>query len=227
MFRSFLHEQDDPSRFYGDLAKDTIALIEAHDAIEGTTVLDVGAGPAEFAGEFSSRGARYVGLDVDVHTVTTTPATDSVVGRGESLPFADGSADVVMSSNVMEHVRAPGVVGREMIRVARPGGLIVISYTAWFSPWGGHETSPWHYLGGHRAARRYERRMGKPPKNRFGDSMFAASVGQGMRWARRQPDVEVLAEIPRYHPDWASFVVHVPGLRELATWNIWLVLRKR
>ena len=57
----------------------------------------------------------------------------------------------------------------EMVRVTRPGGLIFLSYTLWWGPWGGHETSPWHYLGGGRAARRYERRLGHRPKNVYGD----------------------------------------------------------
>lgn len=227
MFRSFLREQTEPEIFYRDLARDTIRTLTEHGPISGRTVLDVGAGPVQFADEFSRAGARYVGLDVDVHTVSSTEQSAAVVGVGQALPFADASADIVMSSNVMEHVREPAVVGREMIRVAKPGGLVMISYTAWFSPWGGHETSPWHYLGGPYAARRYERREGKPPKNVFGESMYAAHVGDGLRWGRTQPDADLLLAVPRYHPDWATGIVHVPILRELASWNLLMVLRRR
>lgn len=145
---------------------------------------------------------------------------------GEHLPFADASVDIVMSSNVMEHVPQPGLVAQEMLRVVRPGGVVFISYTAWYSLWGGHETSPWHFLGGARAARWYERRHGHPPKNRFGTSMYAAFVGQGLAWARRQTGARVLFAGPRYHPDWATWVVHVPGVREVATWNLLIVLRR-
>ena len=35
-----------------------------------------------------------------------------------------------------------------MVRVTKPGGLVFVSYTVWWGPWGGHETAPWHYLGG-------------------------------------------------------------------------------
>jgi len=227
MFRSFLREQAEPAVFYRELARDTIQTLTEHGPVAGRTVLDVGAGPVQFADEFSRAGARYVGLDVDVHTVSSTEQSAAVVGIGEALPFADASADIVMSSNVMEHVREPGVVGREMIRVTRPGGLVMISYTAWYSPWGGHETSPWHYLGGTYAARRYQRREGRPPKNVFGQSMYAAHVGQGLRWGRSQPDAELLLAVPRYHPDWATGVVRVPVLRELASWNLLMVLRRR
>jgi SAM-dependent methyltransferase len=227
MFRSFLVEQGDPARFYGDLARDTIALIERHQRVRGQTVLDVGAGPRQFAAAFTDAGARYVGVDIDVHTLDGAAVAAGVVAVGERLPFADGSVDIVLSSNVLEHVPQPGVVGDELVRVVRPGGLVFLSYTAWLGPWGGHETSPWHYLGGEYAARRYEREHGHPPKNRYGSTMFAATVAGGLRWARSQPDAELLEASPRYHPDWARFVVDVPGLREVLTWNLVMVLRRR
>ena len=46
-------------------------------------------------------------------------------------------------------------------------------------------------------------------------------------WARRRADVEVLDARPRYHPSWATWVVRLPGLREIVTWNLLLVLRRR
>jgi SAM-dependent methyltransferase len=126
----------------------------------------------------------------------------------------------------MEHVPDYGVVADQLARVVRPGGLLVLSYTAWLGPWGGHETSPWHYLGGHRAARRYERKHGHPPKNVYGESMYATSVRTGMRWARSRADLQILEERPRYLPPWGRHLLRVPGMREIATWNLWQVLRK-
>jgi hypothetical protein len=114
----------------------------------------------------------------------------------------------------------------EMVRVTSPGGTVLISYTVWLSPWGGHETAPWHYLGGERAALRYERTRGRRPKNRFGTSLFALSAGRMTGWARRHPGVTVVDVLPRYHPRWARWVAAVPGLREVAVWNLLLVLRK-
>jgi hypothetical protein len=114
-----------------------------------------------------------------------------------------------------------------MVRVTRPGGLVFISYTVWFGPWGGHETAPWHFLGGHRARRRYTRRHGHEPKNKFGESLFRVTVRDGVSWARRQTAAEVVDLTPRYNPGWSRWLVHVPVLRELVTWNLVIVLRKR
>jgi hypothetical protein len=36
-----------------------------------------------------------------------------------------------------------------------------------------------------------------------------------------------MAAFPRYHPGWAHWVVQVPGIREVAVWNLVLVLRRR
>ena len=76
-------------------------------------------------------------------------------------------------------------------------------------------------LGGERAARRYLRRHGREPKNRFGTSLFAVSASSGIAWARRVSEHDrVLGRFPRYHPRWAWWLVRVPGLREFAVSNL-------
>ncbi|GAA1732487.1 class I SAM-dependent methyltransferase [Aeromicrobium alkaliterrae] len=233
LWRAFGVEQSDPARFYGLLARDSARHVASHlpgEGLRGQWVLDVGGGPGYFADAFEGAGARYTPLDSDVGELSglgdLQPGT--VIGSGMQLPFADGSFDVVYSSNVLEHVPEPWVMADEMVRVAKPGGLVFCSYTLWFGPWGGHETSPWHLvLGGHRARRRYERKHGHPPKNVYGESMFAAKAAPGIRWARSRTDVDVVSIAPRYLPRWTHWVLRIPLLREAVTWNLAIVLRKR
>jgi hypothetical protein len=50
------------------------------------------------------------------------------------------------------------------------------------------------------------------------------------RWAAHAAAagrVEVVDILPRYHPSWARWVARTPGLREVASWNVVLVLRVR
>ncbi|RSN52527.1 SAM-dependent methyltransferase [Actinomadura sp. WAC 06369] len=229
LFGAFRRESRDPGRFYDLLARDTVAQLRTYADLDGATVVDVGTGSGFFARALERAGARCAGVDPDVRELRAhgAPGPNTIAASGLALPFRTGSADVCFSSNVLEHVPDPWRMAGEMLRVTRPGGTVYLSFTNWLSPWGGHETSPWHYLGGHRAARRYERRHGRPPKNRFGGGLHPVSVADALAWARGRDDADVVDVLPRYHPGWARAVVRVPGLREVATWNLLLVLRKR
>jgi SAM-dependent methyltransferase len=227
LLRAFAKEQTEPAAFYGPLAADSVRLVERHGPLGGRRVLDVGAGPVQFAEAFTKAGADYVAVDADPRELTGPRPGGAVGGRGERLPIRSGSVDVCFSSNVVEHVPAPWRFTDELVRVTRPGGLVVVSYTNWLSPWGGHECSPWHYLGGFTATERYGRRYGRPPKNRYGIGLFPVSVAAGLRWARTRPDAVLEEARPRYLPTWARPLLRIPGVREIGTWNLWLVLRKR
>ncbi|MBB2988792.1 SAM-dependent methyltransferase [Mycolicibacterium iranicum] len=237
LLSSFRFEQSDPDRFYGPLAADTVAMVDdlwragTGGALRGVRLLDVGGGPGYFASAFVDAGVRYIGVEPDPREMhAAAPRTHSRVGTfvrasGTALPFADASVDVCLSSNVAEHVPEPWRLGAEMLRVTRPGGLVVLSYTVWLGPFGGHEMGMTHYLGGHRAAQRYTRKHGHRPKNDYGSSLFAVSARDGLRWAASTG--ALVAAFPRYHPRWAWAVTKVPGLREFAVSNLVLVLRPR
>jgi SAM-dependent methyltransferase len=226
LFRLFRLEQSHPEIFYSALAEDSVRQLRSETALDGRCVLDVGGGPGYFAKAFAASGARYVGVEIDA--AGDAPAgTASVRGSGTALPFRSGSCDIVYSSNVVEHVRDTDVLLRELVRVCRPGGVIFLSYTLWWSPWGGHETSPWHYLGGRYARRRYRRRTGREPKNRFGESLFAVRLTTVRRLVAERDDVELVRLFPRYHPRWLWWIVRVPILGEVLSWNAAFVLRRR
>ncbi|MDQ2754721.1 MAG: class I SAM-dependent methyltransferase [Actinomycetota bacterium] len=247
LFSAFRLEQSDPDTFYRFQAADTVAWIDRHLPISlpGTRVLDIGGGAGYFSEAFAARGASSVLVEPTAgHAAEPTDASTAearhrkaihpgrlapgmtVAGDGYRLPFADGSADLTFSSNVLEHVADPRGVIDELARVTKPGGMVYLSFNAWYSPNGGHETAPWHYFGGERAARRYERRHGHPPGNRFGTSLFVCRVGTTLRRLRRHPEMAVVMALPRYHPSWLRWVVHVPVIRELATWNLLVILTK-
>lgn len=232
LLREFRYEQPDPDRFYTALAADSAAQTGSYADLDGALMLDVGGGPGYFRDAFSAAGATYGALDADVGELSGTGeiGANTVIGSGMELPFAADSLDLVYSSNVLEHVSDPWLMADEMLRVARPGGIAFISYTVWYGPWGGHETAPWHYLGGRRARERYARKHGHEPKNRFGESLFRVTVKDGLRWAHDR-EASGLAEIvdltPRYNPWWSRWLLHVPVIREVVTWNLVIVMRKR
>jgi len=83
-------------------------------------VIDVGCGERPYADLFAE--ATYVGLD------TGAPGTSpDVVGSAEQLPFRDACADLVFSTQVIEHVAHPHHLVEEAFRVLRPKGCLVLT----------------------------------------------------------------------------------------------------
>ncbi len=226
LFRAFLREQEDPGSCYTLLARDAADQVEAYGPVEDRVVVDVGGGSGYFTEEFRRRGAHAYLFEPDVRELGPGSPGSTVVADGYLLPLADGVADVCFSSNVLEHVADPQTFLSEMVRVTRPGGLIYVSFTNWLSPWGGHEWAPWHYLGAERARARYRRRTGRDAKHTLGENLFAVHIGSTLRQVRARDDVTVVAARSRYWPFLASAVAKTPGLREFATWNLLLILRR-
>jgi SAM-dependent methyltransferase len=228
LFRLFLAEQTDPELFYASLAEDAVRQVAEHGELGGRTVVDVGGGGGWFTAAFQAHGAHSYLFEPDLAELHSRAAglAGAVVADGYWLPVRDGGADVSFSSNVLEHVPDPIGLIEEMIRVTRPGGLVYLSFTNWYSPWGGHEMSPWHYLGPGYAERRYLRRRQREPKHKYGVNLFPVHVGPLLRALRARPDIEIVEARPRYYPRWCRLLVRLPGLREVLTWNLMLIMRR-
>ena len=134
LFKAFRVEQTDPAFFYGLLAADTVREISRFAPVAGATILDVGGGPGYFAEAFGRAGARFAGLDADAGEMTAAGSTATTRSSGRDWTFlADSSVDICYSSNVLG-IPDPQRMAEEMLRVTRPGGLVYLSWTTWFSP---------------------------------------------------------------------------------------------
>jgi len=87
----------------------------------GYRVLDVGCGPKPYYPFFAEHASEYVGVDV-----VENPAAE-LRGRVEELPVEDGSFDVVLCTQVLEHADDPAQAVRELRRVTAPGGRVLAS----------------------------------------------------------------------------------------------------
>jgi len=91
--------------------------------LRGRTV-DVGCG----IGEFLQFRANTVGVDINSHTVAYCKARglDARLMDPDVLPFEDASFDSALMDNVLEHIAEPAALLRELRRVLRPGGRVLI-----------------------------------------------------------------------------------------------------
>ena len=94
---------------------------EAAVALGPYRLLDVGCGELPYAPLFQPHVTELVGLD----TADNPHAT--LTGTIEAIPAPDASFDVVLCAQVLEHVNDPAHGIRELNRVTRPGGRVLLS----------------------------------------------------------------------------------------------------
>jgi SAM-dependent methyltransferase len=225
LFKMFLAERRDPLPFYERLATEAVEGIPF--SMAGSRVLDLGCGPGHYTRALRAAGAQVIPVDLspEEFLLEGGPPGGEIVASGMDLPFADGSFDGLLCSNMIEHTPDPVAVLDEIERILKPGGWAWISWTNWYSPWGGHDISPFHYLGPRLGLRTYRRVAGREPKNVPLQSLYPLHIGPTLRGLRTRPGFRILDARPRYYPT-QRWILRVPGFRELATWNCLLLLER-
>ena len=229
LWKLFRAEGADPAPFYRRLAADAVAGFDRrYGSLAGKWVADIGCGPGYYTDAFRSAGAVVLPLDGDVAELRLAgEAPDgALVGDAERLPIRSSCLDGVFCSNMLEHTPRPANVIDEMARVLRVGGWGYLSFTNWYSPWGGHEMSPYHLLGPTRGVQLYERRHGADHKHRVGENLYPTHIGGTLELFETHPTLVVERTEPRYYP-WAAPIMKVPGAREVLAWNCVVRFTKR
>ncbi len=99
------------------------------------SVLEAGCGTGRFTYTMARAGHRVTGLDYSPAMLETCAARGAEEGGAENveliegsvfeLPFADGTFDAVLSVHVLMHLPEHDAALREMLRVIKPGGLVI------------------------------------------------------------------------------------------------------
>jgi SAM-dependent methyltransferase len=99
----------------------------AGERIHGS-VFEAGCGIGSYLFRLQKEARQAIGLDIEHdRTCEAHLGADQVVcGAGENLPFPDGSFDLVLSNEVIEHVRDDRVALQEIVRTLAPGGRLVL-----------------------------------------------------------------------------------------------------
>jgi len=107
---------------------------EAAGAVTGKIAADIGAGSGFVTEGLLRRGLRVIAVDRSEAMLEEMRrkfgaggAVEYRLGEAESLPLADGSVDYAFANMVLHHVESPPVAIREMARIVKPGGRLVIT----------------------------------------------------------------------------------------------------
>jgi ubiquinone/menaquinone biosynthesis C-methylase UbiE len=110
--------------------------------VRGGNALDVGCGPGLTIDHFVGRGFQFYGVDISSEMIrecqarfATVSAAHFRVGRIEAMDFPDGMFDIVLSLGVVEYIPDDIAAIREMARVTKPGGSVIVSLPNRVSPY--------------------------------------------------------------------------------------------
>jgi ubiquinone/menaquinone biosynthesis C-methylase UbiE len=124
-------------------AKELDLVRRAMGDLADRSVLEVGCGTGRFLLSLGKNASKSVGVDRDQamldiarrHTPPTATSFRWIQADAVSLPFPDGTFDVVFESTLLCFQSDPARVIREMVRVCLSGGTIVLGELNPFSPW--------------------------------------------------------------------------------------------
>jgi SAM-dependent methyltransferase len=228
LWRLWRREKVDPMPFYRLMGAELAASLERrYGPLEGRVLIDLGCGSGAYTEALRARGAEVLPIDNDPEALNAAgpPPEGAMLADAANLPLPDGYADGVVCSNLLEHTPDSRAVLREIVRVVRPGGFAYISWTNWYSPWGGHEFVPYQYLGPRLGPRLHRRLHGPVRKNAYKDGLWYTHIGRTITFVRGLEGVRIERIEPRYWPR-LRFIVAIPVLREVLTWNCVIHVRR-
>ena len=145
--------------------------------VAGLSILEVACGRGGFVCDLRGRGARVTGCDfssaalhVGKERLRRTSAEGVqrfVQGDAQRLPFADTSFDIVISCETIEHVPNPWIAMKEMYRVARAGGRLLLTTPNYLNFMGLYELYARIAHPGRKDDQPYDRRQWFPQVRRY------------------------------------------------------------
>jgi SAM-dependent methyltransferase len=146
-------EVDEHHWWYRGRRRVILAELERLPLPAGASVLDAGCGSGRTLQELTRFGeVTGIELDPDAAGLARSRGHGEVrVGRLEQLPWEDGSFDLITCLDVIEHTPDDRATLRELRRVTRPGGFLLVTVPAYQALWSLHDQANHHY-------RRYGRR---------------------------------------------------------------------
>ncbi len=111
----------------------------------GARILDVGCGTGATTAQLASFG-RVSGIDRGPAALRHARSRGLAVVRGsaETLPVGAAALDVVVALDVIEHLDDDLLALREMLRVLRPGGVLLATVPAYAFLWSSHDEALGH-----------------------------------------------------------------------------------
>ncbi len=207
-------QRGEPSHVWRFGQNRRLSLIVAALPIDTRRILVDGCGFGMYVRHLAELGYHTMGLDIEFERVregTQAGVEQLHAAAGEALPYPDGSFDAVLSPEVIEHVNDDRLAAREMLRVLRPGGRVIVFCPNRLYPFETHG----HYWRG-------QYHFGNTPlinylpdllRDKFAPHV-RAYTGRGIRRLFESPTTRVITHTQIY-PGYDNIVARRPGLGKI------------
>jgi SAM-dependent methyltransferase len=184
-------------------------------------LLDAGCGSGRTLADLAQLGeAHGIELSPDAAQIARRRGLgEVVVGRVEELPWPTANFDLITCLDVIEHTPDDAVALRELRRVSKPAGWLLVTVPAYQSLWSAHDDANHHY-------RRYSRRtltdaltaaLWQPVRiTSFNSMLLAPAAAIRLARRRRRHNGAPSGDL-RLGPDWLNSALETP-LRAEARW---------
>jgi SAM-dependent methyltransferase len=212
-------EHDEHHWWYRGRRKVLRAELDRLPLPAGAQILDAGCGSGRTLQELAPFGAvRGLELDPSAAAVARARGQGEVLeGRLEQLPWESETFDLITCLDVIEHTPDDRVTLRELRRVTRPGGYLLLTVPAYQALWSQHDEANHHF-------RRYNRRMLIAAARESGwtvermtsfNSLLFAPAAAVRLFQRRRPSTDYRPDLT-LGPAWLNSVLERPLALEAA-----------
>jgi SAM-dependent methyltransferase len=215
--------------FYWLQAEEAIRWISRQGAPVGPGVaaVDLGCGHGIFGACLQKRGCDVTFSDEANFLMPALKDQKFIAFNLEAEPLQNlGRFDLVICSNVLEHLSNPERLIATIQDSLKPSGYFFLSWTNWLSPWGGHEFSPFHFFGPRAGTKLFDKFVGRKRVHTPYENLFPTYIGQVLKQVKNNRNIDLISIAPRYYTEF-SIITRLPVIREFLTWNCALLLQRR
>jgi SAM-dependent methyltransferase len=222
-----LSHRDDPA-FYEMQATDAIHWLTRNGVTLSAQLrtLDLGCGHGILGRQLRQRGCDVWYADAQNSLLESLDQSRFLpVNIDKDELSRLGTYDLIICSNVYEHLARPWRFLDSIPGILNPRGYLYLSWTNWLSPWGGHEFSPFHFFGPRLGVRLYDRLIGRPRVHTPYVDLYPTYIGATLRHLRNHSQLRIRKVAPRYYPE-LGWIARIPLFREFLTWNCAMLLQR-
>jgi SAM-dependent methyltransferase len=195
------------------------------DAVNDKLILDLGSGETGYAVEMGRYARLVCSVDINVRG-EDRDKVEPIKADALRLPFSDNAFDFCFCSSLIEHIQNQSGLLEEIHRILKPNSPCYLSFPPFYSPVGGHQFKPFHYLPERLCLAICKKLRGigcNSYSTSFGDWGLYPTTIKSVKRLTKEVGFQIYGITTRISP--LNFA-RIPFFGEILTWHVEFILRR-